>query len=68
MNVGEIVVHEMQGNRRFVVLRGCLSAPWKGAELQWESKPIRQTFAPAGSSRGVQGSNELCEALGAKGS
>jgi len=23
-------------------LRACLSAPWKGAELQWESKPIRQ--------------------------
>jgi hypothetical protein len=24
-------------------LRACLSAPWKGAELQWESKkPTRQ--------------------------
>ena len=24
------------------VFRACLSAPWKGAELQWESEPTRQ--------------------------
>src|SRR6266498_1592385 len=31
-----------EGKLSSTVLRACLSAPWKGAELQWESKPTRQ--------------------------
>ena len=52
----------------FSALRACLSAPWKGAELQWESNETHPAaYAPAGSSRGEHGSDEMLEALGVKG-
>jgi hypothetical protein len=37
-------------------LRACLSAPWKGAELQWEStKPTRQlTLQPVAAEAGME--------------
>jgi hypothetical protein len=66
-----VPVHD-QAIDRFLVdgsrLRACLSAPWKGAGLQWGRKKTHPaTFAPAGSSRGGHGSNEVFEALGEKG-
>jgi hypothetical protein len=36
-------------------LRACLSAPWKGAELQWESKPTRQlSLQPVAAETGME--------------
>ncbi len=36
-------------------LGACLSAPWKGAELQWESKPTRQlSLQPVAAEAGLE--------------
>jgi hypothetical protein len=36
-------------------LRACLSAPWKGAELQWERIPTRQlAFQPVAAEAGME--------------
>ena len=36
-------------------LRACLSAPWKGAELQWEDNPTRQlSFQPVAAEGGME--------------
>ena len=41
--------------RRRNRLRACLSAPWKGAELQWESKPTRQlSLQPVAAEAGLE--------------
>ncbi len=45
-----------RGQRDWLItLRACLSAPWKGAELQWESKPTRQlSLQPVAAEAGLE--------------